>query len=75
MTRSQVTSAPAGAAKLKTIKCPRAARFERPCFSNTDVNPKAAGALWIIIAKKMTKLNLMSEVADDAPMAIPSAAA
>ena len=38
-----------------------------------DVSPKDAGALWTIIARKIMKLNPVSEV--DAPNAIPSAAA
>lgn len=40
-----VDIAPTGAAKLKTIKCPLAARFDNPCLSRTEVRPKAAGAL------------------------------
>lgn len=44
-TSSHVATAPKGAARLKTIKCPRAARLLSPCLSNTLVSPKAAGAL------------------------------
>lgn len=37
-----VPRAPVGAAKLKTIRCPRAARLLKPCLSSTEVRPKAA---------------------------------
>lgn len=70
-----VAIAPSGAAKLNTMRCARACRFENPCFNSTDVSPKAAGALWIIRARKTTNPVLDSEMKDDAASAIPSAAA
>lgn len=55
----------------------RAARLERPCFRRVVVRPKAAGALWIIRARKMMndKLRPLSDgpLEDEAPRAIPSA--
>lgn len=70
-----VTNAPTGAAALNTIKCPLAARFDSPCLSKTDVNPKAAGALCTMIATKMMKPRRISSVVALAPIAMPSAAA
>ena len=67
-----VNNAPTGAAREKTMRCARAARVLRPCFKRTDVRPNAAGALWIMIAKKMMKLSRLVVVLD-APNAIPSA--
>lgn len=72
----QVPSAPAGAARLKKSKCTLAALFPSPCFSSTDVSPNAAGALCTIIARKMTNESpLVVEEYEEAPSAIPSAAA
>ena len=75
LTTTQVVIAPMGAARLKTIRWPLAALFVSPCFNRTDVNPNAAGALCTMIATKMMKLRLVLEVEDEAPSAIPSAAA
>lgn len=72
---SQVDNAPTGAAKLKMTKCPRAARFDKPCLKRTEVRPNAAGALWIMMAKKIINPSFVLDVADEAPMAMPSAAA
>ena len=74
-TSTQVTNAPNGAARLKIIRWPLAALFDKPCFSSTDVRPNAAGALWIMIATKMMNPNFVSEEEAEAPIAIPSAAA
>ena len=54
---------------------PLAALLDNPCFSNTDVNPNAAGALWIMIATKMISPSFIFDVVADAPIAMPSAAA
>lgn len=70
-----VARAPAGAARLNTMRCTRAARFERPCFSKIEVNPNAAGALCTKIAKKIMSPTLKLDVVAEAPIAIPSAAA
>jgi hypothetical protein len=75
LTNSQVVSAPNGAARLKIMRCPRAALLLNPCFSNTDVRPNAAGALWIMMATKMMKPSLVLEDVAEAPIAMPSAAA
>jgi len=75
LTNNQVVNAPNGAAKLKIIRCPRAARLLSPCFRSTEVNPNAAGALWIMMAMKIMNPSLVLELVAEAPMAIPSAAA
>lgn len=75
LTTTQVAIAPTGAARLKTIKWPLAARFVSPCFRSTEVKPNAAGALWTMMARKMMKLRLVLDVEDEAPSAMPSAAA
>ena len=72
-TTSHVHSAPAGAARLNAIRCARAWRLPSPCLSRTVVRPKAAGALCTMMAKKMTKES--DGCADEAPSAMPSAAA
>lgn len=73
---TQVPNAPTGAARLNTTKCALAPLFPSPCFSNTDVRPKAAGALWTITATKMIKEREVVELEEEeAPRAIPSAAA
>ena len=74
-TRKYVANAPAGAARLNTMRWTRIARFDRPCFSKIDVRPKAAGALWTKIARKMIIPTCKLAVVADAPIAIPSAAA
>jgi len=74
-TRKYVASAPAGAARLNTMRCTRAARFERPCFRRMEVNPKAAGALCTKMARKMISPTFKLDVVADAPIAMPSAAA
>ena len=71
----QVASAPTGAASEKTAKWALALRLDRPCFSNTAASPKAAGALCIISAAKIMKLSFWVDAVEDAPSAIPSAAA
>jgi hypothetical protein len=53
----------------------RAVFFESPCLSKTDVSPNAAGALWSMIAKKMTSDSEVDGAVDEAPRAIPSALA
>ncbi|KAI4124158.1 MAG: hypothetical protein LQ341_007100 [Variospora aurantia] len=69
-------TAPAGAARLNTTKCALAPLFPNPCFSNTLVNPNAAGALCIMIARKMIKpREELPPEECDAPSAMPSAAA
>lgn len=75
LTNSQVVNAPNGAARLKMMRWPRAALLLSPCFSNTDVSPNAAGALWIMIATKMMNPSLVLEEVAEAPIAMPSAAA
>ena len=76
LTATHVTTAPAGAAKEKTTKCALAPLFPRPCFSSTAVSPKAAGALCTMIATNIIRLkDVVAELEDEAPSAIPSAAA
>ncbi len=53
MPSPQVSRAPTGAARLKINKCVLTCRRDRPCFSKIETSPKAAGALWIMIARKM----------------------
>ena len=72
-TKRKVARAPTGAAKLKISRCALAARLDSPCFSRIEVNPKEAGALCTMIARKIIKLSPVSEL--DAPSAMPSAAA
>lgn len=75
-TMSHVPTAPAGAARLKITRCALAPRLPKPCLSNTDVSPNAAGALCTMIATNMIRDNEVVDVEDeDAPSAIPSAAA
>ena len=74
-TRAHVNSAPIGAAKLKTMRWFRALRFESPCLSNAEVKPNAAGALCIIKATKTMNPSLLEEAVEEAPKAMPSAAA
>src|SRR4029450_7133455 len=62
---SHVMMAPKGAARLKTMRWPLAARFDRPCFRRREVRPKEAGALWIMMATKMMKPSFMSVVVDE----------
>lgn len=57
------------------MRCALAIRLDRPCLSKTDIKPKAAGTLCIISAMKMMKLSLLFELVDEAPRAMPSAAA
>lgn len=72
-TMDQVNTAPAGAAKLNMARCVRILRFEKPCFSNTEVRPNAAGALCSMMAKKMTSDSEVDGAVEDAPKAMPSA--
>lgn len=52
------------------------APFPKPCFSNTDVSPNDAGALCTIIATNIMRDRDVVEAEDEeAPSAIPSAAA
>ena len=75
-TISHVPTAPAGAARLNTTKCVLAPRFPNPCFRRTEVSPKEAGALWTMIATKMIRdKDVVDWDDEDAPRAIPSAAA
>ncbi len=65
-----------GAARLKATKCALAPLLPRPCFNNTAVRPKDAGALCTIMATKMISEREVVDVEDDeAPKAIPSAMA
>lgn len=76
LTTTQVPIAPTGAARLNMTKCALAPRFPRPCFNKTEVSPKAAGALWTMIATNIMMDNEDVDVEDeDAPSAMPSAAA
>jgi hypothetical protein len=75
LSNNHVESAPHGAAKLNTIRCPLAALLLNPCFNNTLVNPNAAGALCTIIAIKIINPSLVLLLDAEAPIAIPSAAA
>lgn len=76
LTTTHVPTAPAGAARLNTTRCALAPLFPKPCFSSTDVSPNAAGALWTMIATKMIRESeAVEDEVDDAPSAIPSAAA
>lgn len=72
---AQVARAPIGAAKLKQAKCVRARRFDNPCLRRTEVSPKAAGALWSMMAKKITSDKEVDGAVEEAPKAIPSAQA
>ena len=75
-TSNQVSTAPVGAARLNTTRCALAPRFPKPCCNKTLVRPKAAGALCTMIATKMMRLSELVDLDDDdAPSAIPSAAA
>ena len=76
LTTTHVPTAPIGAARLKTTRCALAALFPSPCLSRTEVSPNAAGALWTMMATKMMSDKEVVEVdEDDAPSAMPSAAA
>lgn len=76
LTTTQVPTAPAGAARLNTTRCALAPLFPSPCFSKTDVSPKAAGALCTIMATKIIRESEVVAVEEDeAPSAMPSAAA
>jgi len=75
LTSAQVNNAPIGAAKLNTIRWLRALLLESPCLSNAEVRPNAAGALCIIKATNTMNPNLRDEAVEEAPSAIPSAAA
>ena len=74
LTTAHVTSAPTGAARLKMTRWALALRLPRPCWRRTEVRPKAAGALWIMMARKMMK-EREGVVEEEAPRAMPSAAA
>lgn len=76
LTTSHVPTAPAGAARLKTTRWALAPLFPRPCFNNTEVSPNAAGALWTMIATKIiSDSDVVEDEVEEAPSAIPSAAA
>jgi hypothetical protein len=64
-----------GAARLNIMRWLLACLLLRPALSKTDVSPKAAGALWSMMAMKMMKLSRVLDVALEAPRAMPSAKA
>ena len=70
-----VIKANIGAETENISKCFRALLRSRPSCSRKVTRPKAAGALWSIIARKMIISTSNSLVAAAAPNAIPSAAA
>lgn len=69
----QVPSAPSGAARLNRARCARAVRLLRPCLRRTAESPKAAGALCMMMARKMMNSRDTFPVAEEAPSAMPSA--
>lgn len=76
LTAAHVPKAPTGAARLKTARWARAARLEKPCFRRTEVRPKAAGALWSMIARNTTNPRACEAgPVVEAPRAMPSAIA
>jgi len=76
LTTTHVATAPAGAARLNTTRCALAPLFPSPCFNSTAVSPKAAGALCTMIATNiMRERDVVAELVEEAPRAMPSAAA
>lgn len=76
LTTTHVATAPAGAARLNTTRCARAPLFPSPCFNSTAVSPNAAGALCTIIATNIIReRDVVAELVEEAPRAMPSAAA